>query len=77
MGMADMEKDADTQTLSAEILTDCGNFVSMSVHFNQICCKIVVLSNIRCNICKYGCPNTLKHHKWVFLITNDVLMWEF
>ena len=37
----------------------------------------MVLSFIRCNICKYGCPNTLKHHKWVFLITNDVLMLKY
>ena len=36
---ADMEKGADTRTLSAEIMTDCVNAVSMWQHFTQICCQ--------------------------------------
>ena len=35
----DMEKSADARTLSAEILADCGNFVSLGLNFTQICGK--------------------------------------
>ena len=36
---SDMEKGADAETLSAEILTDCGNFVFLRLHFSHICYK--------------------------------------
>ena len=58
------------QTLSVEILTDCGNLCLYGYIFliyaikNQ---KIVVLSHIWYNICKYWCQKHPKASQWGIL----------
>ena len=66
---ADMEKGADAQTLSV--------FCIYVATFYSKCSKkwfCYISDAIFLNI---NAQNTIKHQNWVFLITNDDLMWKY
>ena len=68
-----MEKGAYAQTLSAEILADCGNFVYQGLTFTQIWCgnrKIMELNIYDAIFLLIDAQNTLKQINWLLSTTN-------